>query len=95
MLHRYLCVVSGTLITKYMRQLDRNDAKSVKASIYANRNLCYHLDERHKRFEDGYSKITDRMAWAHRVAAFVEYKLDPLTKEVSGHLMAPMCADLA
>ena len=43
--------------------MDRNKAKLIKASIYASKNLCYHLDERHKVAEDGYTKDTDTAAW--------------------------------
>ncbi|KAF9790368.1 hypothetical protein BJ322DRAFT_1168850 [Thelephora terrestris] len=82
----------GTLLTRYTRsrQLDKNNAKLIKASIYASKNLCYHLDERHKRSEDEYSKATDIVAWADKIKTFVEYKLDPLTKELSKYLRAPM-----
>jgi len=34
-------------------------ANLIKASTYANSNLRYHLDERHKLTEDGYSKTAD------------------------------------
>ena len=64
----------------------------IKTSIYSSKNLCYHLDERHKRSEDGYSKIIDTVAWADKIKKFVGHKLEPLTKEVSKHLRAPMYA---
>lgn len=87
-------VLSGTLFTRNTRskQLDKNNAKLIKASVYANKNLRYHLDERHKKSEDGYSKATDTMAWADKIKSFVGYKLDPLVREISKHLRAPMCA---
>lgn len=72
--------------------MDRTNAKLVKASIYASKNLYYHLDERHKKSEDGYSKATDTAAWANNIKTFAKYKLDLLTKEVSNHLRAPMYA---
>jgi hypothetical protein len=54
----------------------------VKASIYANKNLCYHLDERYKRSEYGYSMPTDTSAWANNIKTFVEYKLDRFIRGV-------------
>ena len=75
-------------------QLDKNNAKLIKASIYASKDLCYLLDDRHKRSEDGYSKATDTVAWADKIKNFVQYKLDPLTKGLSKHLRAPMCVGL-
>jgi hypothetical protein len=62
-----------------------------KANIYASKNLCYHLDARHKRTEKEYAKATDTVAWGNKVKEFVGYKLDPLTKEVGRYLRAPMC----
>jgi len=63
----------------------------IKASIYASKNLCYHLDARHKRTEDGYTKSTDTVAWGNNIKEFAQYKLDRLTKELGLHLRAPMC----
>ena len=83
-------MLSGTLSTKTGGP-DRNRAKMIKACIYASRKLCYHLDTRHKRTEDGYAKSTDAVAWGNNIKEFASYKLDPLTKELGRHLRAPMC----
>ena len=80
---------SGTLLTK-AGGLDKNRAKLIKAGLYASKNLCYHLDERHKRAEDGYSRTTDTAAWGKKIKEFVEYKRSLLTKEVARYLRAPM-----
>jgi len=73
------------------RKLDKNKAKLIKASIYASKNLCYHLDGRHKITEDGYSKTTDAVAWGNKIKEFVQYKLDTLKSELSRYLRDPMC----
>lgn len=70
--------------------MDRNRAKYIKASIYASKKLCYHLDERHKATEDGYAKHTAVVAWRNKIKEFAEYKLTLLTKEVGRYLRAPM-----
>ena len=75
--------------------MDKNRAKLIKASIYANKNLCYHLDNRHKRTEDGYSKPTDTMAWGSKIKEFVKYKRSLLANEAGKHLRAPMCVRLS
>ena len=72
---------SGTLFSK-TRNPYKTRAKFIKAGIYASKNLCYHLDERHILTEDGYRKATDTAAWETRIKGFVEYRLDLLTKEV-------------
>ena len=70
--------------------MDKHKAKLIKASIYASKNLCYHLDGRHKLSEDGYTKATDTVAWGNKIKEFVEYRLDLLTRELGRHLRAPM-----
>ena len=75
--------------------MDRNKAKLIKASIYASKNLYYHLDDRHKLGEDGYRKDTDAAAWENKTKEFVKYKLDQLTKELSRHLKPPMCVSFS
>ena len=65
----------------------------IKASIYASKNLCYHLDDRHKRTEDGYSKATDTEAWGKKIKELTQYKRELLTKELNRYLKAPMCVD--
>ena len=70
---------------------DKNEAKLIKATIYVSKNLCYHLDDRHKITEDGYSKTTDTVAWGNKIKEFVQYRLDMLTKELSRCLREPMC----
>ena len=80
---------SGTLLTK-AGGVDKNRAKLIKAGLYASKNLCYHLDDRHKRTEDGYSKTTDTMAWGKKIKEFVQYKRSLLTKEVARYFRAPM-----
>lgn len=84
---------SGTLFTRFTRarKLDKHKAKLIKASIYASKNLCYHLDGRHKLSEDGYTKATHTVAWANKIKEFSEHRLDLLTKELGRHLRAPMC----
>ena len=81
---------SGTLFAKG-GNLNKKRAKLIKASIYASRDLCYHLDGRHKLTEDGYRKATDTVAWRNKIKEFVEYKLESLTKEVGRYLRPPMC----
>ena len=71
--------------------MDKNRAKLIKESVYASKNLCYHLDERHKRANDGYSKTTDTVACAKKIKGFVGYKHSLLTNEVAQYLRAPMC----
>ena len=58
--------------------------------MYASKNLCYHLDGRHKPTEDGYSKATDTVAWGTKIKEFVKYKRSLLTSEVGRYLKAPM-----
>lgn len=70
-------------------------AKLIKASIYASKNLCYHLDARHKLTQFGYSNPTDTVAWGNKIKEFVEYRLDLLTEEVGRYLKAPMCVSLS
>jgi len=48
------------------RKIDRHRARLIKASVYANKNLRYHLDKRYKLTEDGYSKATDTVTWEAR-----------------------------
>ena len=86
-------MLSGTLLTRFTRakKLDKHKAKLVKASIYASKNLCYHLDGRHKLSEDGYTKATDTVAWGSKIKEFVEYRPDLLIKELSRYLRTPMC----
>ena len=82
--------ISGTLFAKGGRT-DKHRAKLIKASIYANRNLCYHLDGRHKLTEDGYSKAADTAAWGSKIKELVEYRVDLLTRELCQHLRDPVC----
>ena len=88
----YSSLLSGMLFTRFTRarNWDKPKAKLIKASIYASKNLCYHFDGRHKLSEDRYTKATDTMAWASKIKEFVEYRLDPLTRELGRHLRAPM-----
>ena len=74
--------------------MTKTRAKLIKASIYASKNLCYHLDERHKLTEDRYTKATDTAAWENKIKGFVEHRLDLLTKEVGQYLKPPMCVGL-
>lgn len=84
-----LTYISGTLFRK-SKTLDKHHAKMIKTSIYASKNLCYHLDARHKRTEDGYSKTTDTVEWGKKIKEFVGYRRDLLTRELSQHLRPPM-----
>ena len=68
------------------KKLDKHRAKLIKASIYTNKNLCYHLDGRHKLTKDGYI-----VAWGSKIKEFVGYRLDSLTRELCRHLSAPVC----
>lgn len=70
--------------------MDRHRAKLIKTSIYASKNLCYHLDARHRLTEDRYSKTTDTIAWGNKIKEFVGYRLDLLTRELYQYLNAPM-----
>jgi len=75
------------------RKMDKYKANLIKASTYANSNLRYHLDERHKLTEDGYSKTADTVARGSKIKEFVGYRLDSLTRELYRHLR-PLCASL-
>ena len=62
----------------------------MKTSMYASKNLCYHLDKRHNRKEDGYTKATDTTAWGSKIKEFFQYKRELLTNGVGPYLRPPM-----